>query len=227
MANRLAELPGLARACAALATGAAVVVPNPPPMTYGIVATAARRVNAVKRRPLDQNVAVSLHDRGEWAALTAAIDLADGCLSGVNVLLQQRLSVLLPLRQDVAAPDWTAPAVRNGYLAAFNAHWAPTAPLWERFPRPYGSSANVTGQDPANSAERPTTMFGGSCFDVEGDLLEGRPRQRSASTMVRIDPDGRLVLHRDSAQNAGSSRSEFLSGLADETGLGSAIERPS
>lgn len=215
------ELPGLEAICQALAAGAAAVVPNPFPMTYGVVATSARTVNAVKGRPLDQNVGVSLHDRGEWERVAPSIDLPPAALDAAIALLQQRFSLLLPVSSLVPAPDWVGPAVRDGYLAAFNGYWTETAPLWDRFPRLFGSSANVTGELPADSAARAAEMFGADCAVLEVPALEGHPAGRSASAMIRIDRSGGLVLHRPGAQSAvsGVAPVEYLQQLAAEVGL--------
>lgn len=196
------ELPGLSRACQVLAAGGAVVVPNPAPMSYGLVATSAETVNATKRRPIDQNVAVSLHNQSEWQRVAPSIDLPAASLDGVPALLSRRLTLLLPLRSRVPLPGWVTPAVRDGYLAVFNGHWAVTARLWERFPRLYGSSANITGEPPAASAADAVAMFGGAVPVIDGDSLRGRHSAGTASTMVRFDRAGRLWPYRAGAQDA-------------------------
>jgi tRNA A37 threonylcarbamoyladenosine synthetase subunit TsaC/SUA5/YrdC len=204
-----------------LAAGAAVVLPNPAPMAYGVVATRSEAVNALKGRRLDQNVAVSLHDRPQWHQLAPSIDLPPAALDAVLIVLAQRLTVLLPLRESVPPPDWVAPAIRDGYLAAFNGYWVATACLWERFPRLYGSSANLTGQPPAATAAQAVAMFGTDCPVVDADGLEDAPGPRSASTMVRIDRGGRLGLHRTGAHDAASGRvpAEYVRHLAAGVGL--------
>ncbi len=53
----------------ALAAGRPVVVPNPSPQAYGIIAPVPQVVNAAKGRPREQEVGVSLHDEREWQAL--------------------------------------------------------------------------------------------------------------------------------------------------------------
>ncbi len=215
------ELPGLARACQALAEGAVVVVPNPPPMTYGIVATSARALNAIKRRPLEQNVGVSLHEQSQWSAVASSIELSAAALSAAAGLMEQRFTVLLPMRPGRPPPGWFTPAVRDGYLAAFNGCWAPTARLWKEFPRLYGSSANVSGEAPADSAARAVEMFGTDCVVLDADAVDGPAVERQASTMVRIDRLGRLTLHRAGAQSkaSGLGPEEFLEQLAAEVGL--------
>jgi tRNA A37 threonylcarbamoyladenosine synthetase subunit TsaC/SUA5/YrdC len=215
------ELPGLARACAALAAGEAVVVPNPPPMAYGVVATSAWKVNAVKGRPHDQNVAVSLHDRSERRRVLPSIDLPAAAVQGVIALLDRRLTVLLPLRTDVPCPGWVFSAVRGGELAAFNGCWDATATVWEQFPRLYGSSANRTGEAPAGSARDARAALGGHCVVIEGDGLGDRSRASASSTMVRLDRHGRLILYRSGAHDQAWKHrpAAYVRHLADMVGL--------
>lgn len=215
------ELIGLTRALRVLRMGGAVVVPNPAPMAYGVVATRAHEVNAIKRRPADQNVAVSLHDRRQWEGLLPSIDLPPTALKAVGALLARRLSVLMPLRGSGAHPPWVSPAVRDGYLAAFNGYWTATACLWQEFPQLYGSSANVTGSGPAASASEARAMFGADCAVVGADRLDGQSGHRSASTMVRIDRTGRLALHRSGAHDTarGLGPDAYLRDLASSVGL--------
>ena len=201
------ELPGLSRACGVLADGGAVVVPNPAPMTYGLVATSPTVVNATKRRPVQQSVGVSLHSPSEWERVTPGIDLPSTCLDAVLALLRLRLTLLLPFG-DGAGPRWVAPAVQDGYLAAFNGYWTLTATLWETFPRLYGSSANVTGEPPAGSAREATRMFGPDVPVVDADAVRGDQTTRRASTMLRIDRDRGLHLHRAGAQDADHAQPE-------------------
>jgi len=216
---------GLSRACRALAEGDAVVVPNPAPLSYGVVATRARTVNACKGRTLDQNVAVSLHDRVERDRLSPSIDLSPAALHGVVSLLRLRLSVLLPLRHEVQYPDWVAPAVRDGYLAAFNGYWEPTAALWNGSPRLYGSSANHTGERPAASAAEAREIFGLDRVVVDVDASVAGRGPRWSSTMVRVDRTGGLSLHRTGAQDAASglTAQAYLARLADSVGLSLSI----
>lgn len=215
------EPHGLSRACRELAAGNAVVVPNPAPLSYGIVATTAPAVNRLKRRPSGQNVAVSMHDRTQWHQVKPGIDLPPAALDAVGFLLERRLSVLVPVRSTMSLPRWVAPAVRDGYLAVFDGSWAPTARLWQQFPRLYGSSANPTGRPPATSAAQAAAAFGDACAVVDADGLDGPPGSRWASTMVRIDPTGLLELHRSGAQDttSGLPSNEYCDDLADAVGL--------
>lgn len=219
-----AELPGLTRACDVLAAGQAVVIPNPPPMTYGLVATAARVINVVKSRPLDQPVAASLHDPSEWQRLVPCLDLPTSVLDAVVALLDRHLSLLLPLRPEAAPPSWVGPAVRAEQVCVFNGRWAPTAVIWERFPRLFGSSANRTGQSPATSAAQARAIFGPDCAVVDGDALGGS-RRLAASSMVALDRHGRLSLQRSGAHDQSHGRASapqpeaYLAWLADLVGL--------
>jgi tRNA A37 threonylcarbamoyladenosine synthetase subunit TsaC/SUA5/YrdC len=198
------EVPGLEEACLALDEGRAVVVPNPSPMTYGIVATNPYAVNALKHRPPDQNVAVSLHNAREWRDVAPSLDLPAELLPRVGALLRLRLSLLVPLRASVPHPDWINPAVRDGYLAMFSGWWAPLARLWDEFPRLYGSSANRTGQSPAASAAEAVAMVGTAAPVVNADAFRDLGRAHAASSMVRVAPDGELCLYRRGANDAAS-----------------------
>lgn len=208
----LTEIQRLAEACRALSDGRPVVVPNPSPMTYGVIATRPHPVNALKGRPLDQNVGVSLHDPTEWQQVVPCLDLpARWPADQVRALLDLRVSLLVPLR--ATHPDWLAQAVRSGYLAVFSGRWEPLARLWDAFPRLFGSSANRTGQRPAASAAEAIDNMGPDTVVVDADALRDLGRPHAASTMVRIDPGGELHLHRSGAQDAGLEPAEFLDRL--------------
>lgn len=211
----------LEHACRALDEGTAVVVANPPPMAYGLVATSATAINAIKRRPAGQAVAVSLHDESEWRRVAPSLDLPSAVLAAVGMLLQRRLSLLLPLRGGMRCPEWMTPAVRGGYLGAFSGRWTATAALWDAFPRLFGSSANLTGTAPAASAAQAIAMFGPELSVADAPAGNGPRRQRLASTMLRLDRRGEIALHRTGIHDAtAGSPSEFLRRLATDTGLG-------
>ena len=221
-------LPGLVAACRVLARGGAVVVANPAPMAYGVVATRAETVNRYKGRPLDQNVAVSVHDDSQWSRVVPCLDLSPEAVAAAVAMLHQRLSLLLPLRAGVERPRWVEPAIRDGWLAAFNGYWDLTAPLWEAYPQLYGSSANRTGQPPVTSAAQAIATFGPACVVVGDDGIPASSGPRSASTMVRIDRDGHLALHRSGAQDAASGQQPqaFLRSLAVDVGLAGPRDLP-
>lgn len=179
-------------------------MPNPSPMTYGLVATRAWAVNAAKGRPLHQPVAVSLHDKAQWQRVAPVIDLPAERLPMLVALLRERLSLLVPVRDAARLPAWVQPAVHAGELAMFSGWWAPLAALWERFPRLYGSSANRTGQPPVASAADAARTLGARAPIIDGDALRDPRRVHAASTMVRVTPDGQLGLYRRGAQDAAS-----------------------
>lgn len=214
------RFPGIEQACQALSVGLPAVVPNPAPMTYSIVAADARSINAVKGRPMGQSVAVSMHNHPQWDLVARSLDLGPILLEGVTALLARRITVLAPLRDASSPPEWTKPAIRNGWLAAFNGYWEPTSDIWDKFPRLYGSSANLTGQPASASAARAKAVFGTACAIVNGESFD-RPEPRWASTMVRMDRSGELTLHRSGAQDSvsGLEPTEFLRHLADSVGL--------
>ncbi|GEL24065.1 hypothetical protein PSU4_30190 [Pseudonocardia sulfidoxydans NBRC 16205] len=197
-------LPGLDAACRALARGQAVVVPNPSPMTYGLVATDPAAVNAAKGRPVEQPVAVSLHDHAEWHRVTPGLDLPRELLPRILALLDRRLSLLVPVREDASLPEWVRSGVHDGHLAMFNGRWGPSAPLWDRFPRLHGSSANRSGQPPAACAADAARMLGTDVPVIDGDALRDPRRVPRASSMVRVTRDGKMRLHRPGAQDVAS-----------------------
>lgn len=190
-------------------------------MTYGLVATTALAINASKGRAHDQPVAVSLHDPTEWHRLVPCLDLPPTALDSAVELLGLHLSVLLPLRPGTLLPGWLSPAVRAGRLFVFNGRWAPTAAVWDRFPRLYGSSANRTGQPPATSAAQARRALGPDCVVIDGDALAGGSRPLAASTVVRLDRRGELSLHRSGAhdQAVASQPDVYLGQLAGLVGL--------
>ena len=195
---------GVEAACRELAAGRAVIVPNPSPQTYGVVATQPVTVNALKGRPLNQNVAVSLHNAREWDEVSAILDLDPPTLRRVRLLLRMRLSILAPIRQAQLLPAWIEPAIRDGYLAMFDGYWEPVAPVWDGFPRLYGSSANRTGGAPAASAAEAAAIFGDDAVIVNADAWRDLTTAHAASTMILVAPDGTLTRYRPGAQDAAS-----------------------
>lgn len=198
-----------------------MIVANPAPMAYGVVATTARAINELKRRPAEQNVAVSVHDRSQWRELEPAVDLPPGALRSVVQLLRMRLTVLLPVGGTVPPPRWMAPALRDGRLAVFNGYWPALDWLWQRFPRLYGSSANVTGEPAVTSAAAAMAMFGADCVLAEADTETDDSDPRWSSTMVSLDATGRISLHRSGAQDqvCGAPAHDFIKELARTVGL--------
>lgn len=206
---------GLDAACAALAAGRPVVLPNATPMSYVVTATTPAVVNAAKGRPRDQNVGMAIYDEADWRQLAAVIDLPPDTLAWVLDLQRRELiSFLVPLRARVASPSWIAAAVRDDYLGVFAPWWPPLAPLWQQFPRLFVSSANRTGASPAATAAQAAAAFGPDVVVVDGDALRAPSLTRGATTILRITPQGRLSIYRSGAHDADLAPEAFLERLA-------------
>jgi tRNA A37 threonylcarbamoyladenosine synthetase subunit TsaC/SUA5/YrdC len=186
----------------ALTAGRAVVLPNPSPLTYVVAAIDPQAVNAAKARPVGQEVALWVHDESTWRDLTPSLDLSFATLDvAVTLLRVELVTLLVPVRADAKLSDWASPALRDGYLLLFGARWQPLAHLLERFPRLYVSSANRTGQPPAATAARAVAMFGPDIPVADADSLRETGIPHSATTMLRIAPDGTLAHVRHGAQD--------------------------
>lgn len=206
---------GLDAAWAALAAGQPVVLPNATPLAYMVVATSPREVNRLKGRPLHQNVGITLYDDADWRSVQPALDLApDGFERMLELMRRELLSFLAPLRHGAELPEWLRPAVRDGWLGVFAGRWRPLTPLWERFPRLFGSSANRTGQPPAGSAAEAAAVLGDTTVVVDGDAQRDVAATRGATTILRMWPDGTIALHRTGAHDAGLSAHDYLARLA-------------
>lgn len=129
--------------------GGAVVVANPSPMSYGVVARDARAVNLLKGRPVDQPVGISVHSEAAHDQLFRYLDLRTDTLAAIDFALAERISVLARIRSDPTMPEWLSPAIQDGWVLFFDGCWGPLALLWLTFPFLYGSSANRTGEAPA------------------------------------------------------------------------------
>jgi tRNA A37 threonylcarbamoyladenosine synthetase subunit TsaC/SUA5/YrdC len=207
----MTDLPGLDAACRALAAGRPVVLPNRAPLAYIVVATDPREVNRLKGRPVHQSVGIALSDDADWRALEPALDLTGAGLARMRALMRRELlSFLAPVRDGVTLPEWLAPAERDGWLGLFAGCWRPLGPVWQRFPRLFGSSANRTGRPPAGSAAEAAAAFGDSTVVVDGDERRASTLTRGATTILRIGPDGTPALHRSGAHDAGLTADEFL-----------------
>jgi tRNA A37 threonylcarbamoyladenosine synthetase subunit TsaC/SUA5/YrdC len=214
----VSALPGLGAARRALAAGRPVVLPNATPLAYIVVATDPREVNRVKGRPLEQNVGITLHDDADWRALQPALDLPPEGFARMRALMRRELlSFLAPVRAGAELPAWIRPAVRDGRLGLFAGCWRPLEPLWAGFPRLFGSSANRTGRAPAASAAEAAAAFGDAALVVDGDARRDVAATRGATTIVRMEADGTLALHREGAHDAGLAPDEFLRRLQAAT----------
>lgn len=190
--------------------GAAVVVTNPSPMTYGVVARDARAVNLLKGRPAEQPVGISVHTAAAHDQLFRYLDLPTDALATIDFALAERISVLAPIRADPTMPEWLAPAIQDGWVLFFDGYWGPLAYLWESHPFLYGSSANRTGEAPAASAAGARAQFPADTVIIDADDRRTPAAAYGASTIIRVDPDGRLTLQRSGMQDQAAGGPDVL-----------------
>ncbi|MFJ4864699.1 Sua5/YciO/YrdC/YwlC family protein [Streptomyces sp. NPDC088748] len=189
----------------ALRAGAAVVLPNPAPLTHVVTATTPHAVNEAKGRPPGQAVALWAHHAETLRTVLAVarLDAAATALAA-RLLTEEHLTVLLPLRTDPHLPDWLAPAAQDGRVLLFAARWQPLRPLLDEHPVLYVSSANRTGLPPAATTAEALAVFPAAVPVLRpphgADGPAGGPARR-ATTTVAVHPDGRLTLHRHGAQD--------------------------
>ncbi|HWD78805.1 MAG TPA: META domain-containing protein, partial [Kribbella sp.] len=190
--------------------GEAVVVTNPSPMTYGVVARDARAVNVLKGRPADQPVGISVHTEAAHDQLLRYLDLRTDALATVDFALAERISVLAPIRSDPTMPEWLAPAIDDGWVLFFDGLWAQLSLLWLTFPFLYGSSANRTGEAPAATAAEARAQFPTDTVIIDADDRRTPAAAYGASTIIRVDPDGSLTLHRSGIQDQAAGGPDAL-----------------
>ncbi|MEV7545645.1 Sua5/YciO/YrdC/YwlC family protein [Streptomyces sp. NPDC089915] len=202
MNTRRAPVP-LSEAGRALLTGAAVVLPNPAPLTHVVTATRAGTVNEAKGRPARQPVALWAHHPDTLHALGHVWDLDPATAAMARWLLaEEHLTVLVPVRDPAGAPAWTAPAVKDGWMLLFGTRWEPLRPLLDAHPVLYVSSANRTGRPPAATTAEALAMFPDRVHVLEPAATNpADTTPRAATTTVRLHTDGSLELHRHGAQN--------------------------
>jgi heat shock protein HslJ/tRNA A37 threonylcarbamoyladenosine synthetase subunit TsaC/SUA5/YrdC len=188
----------------------AVVVTNPSPMTYGVVARDARAVNLLKGRPVDQPVGISVRSEAAHDQLFRYLDLRTDTLAAIDIALAERISVLAPIRSDPTMPEWLSPAIQDGRVLFFDGCWGPLALLWLTFPFLYGSSANRTGEAPAASATEARAQFPTGTVIIDADHLRTPSAAYGTSTMIRVEPDGRMSLHRSGIQDQEAGGADIL-----------------
>ncbi|TDO66648.1 tRNA A37 threonylcarbamoyladenosine synthetase subunit TsaC/SUA5/YrdC [Kribbella sp. VKM Ac-2571] len=190
--------------------GGAVVVTRPSPMTYGVVARDARAVNVLKGRPVDQPVGISVHLEAAHDQLFRCLDLGTDTLAAVDFALAERISVLAPIRPDPTMPEWLTPAIKDGWVLFFDGAWGELPFLWPSFPFLYGSSANRTGEAPATSAGEARAQFPPGTVIIDADDRRTPAAAYGASTIVRVEPDGRMSLHRSGVQDQEAGGADVL-----------------
>ncbi|MEU0788339.1 hypothetical protein ABZ341_43295 [Streptomyces sp. NPDC006173] len=194
----------LSQAMRALREGAAVVLPNPAPLTHVVAATTPQAVNEAKGRLSDQPVALWAHHPDTLHAVAAVTELdAAGTALATRLLAEEHLTLLMPLHPS-PQPFWLAPACKAGWALLFGARWQPLRPLLDEHPVLYVSSANRTGRPPAATTGEALAMFPATVPVLQ---LPRPPETgtataaRQATTTVVLHPDGRLTLHRHGAQD--------------------------
>ncbi|MFJ8988837.1 Sua5/YciO/YrdC/YwlC family protein [Streptomyces sp. NPDC102279] len=201
----------LSQAIRALREGAAVVLPNPAPLTHVVTATTPQAVNEAKGRPSDQPVALWAHHPDTLHAVAAVTELdAAGTALAARLLAEEYLTLLVPLRPSPQL-SWLVPACKAGWALLFGARWQPLRPLLDEHPVLYVSSANRTGRQPAATTADALAMFPATVPVLQ---LPHRPETgtataaRQATTTVALHPDGRLTLHRHGAQDRSYDHSD-------------------
>jgi heat shock protein HslJ/tRNA A37 threonylcarbamoyladenosine synthetase subunit TsaC/SUA5/YrdC len=208
------DLPELARAelraVEVLRGGGAVVVTNPGPMTYGVLARDARAINRLKGRPVDQPVGISIHAEAAHDQLFRYLDVGTDTRAAIDFALAERITVLAPIRSDPTRPEWLAPAVKDGWVLFFDGSWGQLAYLWTSFPFLYGSSANRTGEAPVASAAEARRQFPDGTLIIDADHLREPAAAYGAGTIIRVEPDGRMSLHRSGIQDQEAGGAEVI-----------------
>ncbi|TDW90985.1 tRNA A37 threonylcarbamoyladenosine synthetase subunit TsaC/SUA5/YrdC [Kribbella pratensis] len=190
--------------------GGAVVVTRPSPMTYGVVARDARAVNVLKGRPVDQPVGISVHLEDAHDQLFRYLDLRSDTLAAADFALAERMSVLAPIRPDPAMPEWLTPAIKDGWVLFFDGAWGELPFLWTSFPFLYGSSANRTGEAPAASAAEARAQFPPGTVIIDADDRRTPAAAYGVSTIIRVEPDGRMSVHRSGVQDQEAGGADVL-----------------
>jgi L-threonylcarbamoyladenylate synthase len=202
------ELP---RALRVLSEGGIVAVATE--TFFGLLADARRRdaidrVFALKGRDAAKGVALLLPDRTAWASLVTAIPplaalLADRFWPGALTVALAARSDLDPRLQSAGtvAVRWPGASDAGRIAAAFG------APLT-------ATSANLTGQKPAESSDDVEAAFGDAVARGELLVLSGRAPGGAPSTVVRVEGERVTVLRH------GQIRESDLAGVVPRAALG-------
>lgn len=194
-----------------LDAGAPVVLPMPRPLGYALAGTDPAAVNRAKGRPGQQAAGVVVAD---LALLRPHLDLEE---AGIELARRLSAELLLNLLLPVAGsgPDWFAPSMRDGWLAATLAMADPVRPLLDERGHLYLSSANPTGSPVACDAPTADAAFDGRLLVLDGDHGRRATGRIGSAAIIRVGRGSHLEVVRDGAQNAAIRRDpkRFLRGL--------------
>jgi tRNA A37 threonylcarbamoyladenosine synthetase subunit TsaC/SUA5/YrdC len=188
---------GLLKVREALDSGRAVGVPGPLPLPYVVAARSARKVNEVKGRPLEQPVTLIVSTMDRVAPFLTAdrqtLEFA-GWLSRSHLIHLQ-----IPVKGEV--PLWASGAVAKGIMGVSLAWRNDLLQLFGDEGFLYASSANLTGERPAATADQLASVLGDE-LPIFADDPELPGQDRAASgVIVRIDEGQQARLVRGGIQN--------------------------
>ncbi|MCP6759969.1 MAG: hypothetical protein NHB32_14705 [Fischerella sp. CENA71] len=187
-----------------LSEGQPVVLPNPSPLPYVVVAVSPIIINSLKRRSLDQNVASFI---GRFETVKQYFNLDQyGMEIAEKCLVENKMTVLCPVKNDIEMPTFFLPSLKNNHVLLFATHLPGLQQLCVEFPSLYVSSGNVTKMEPQQFCTDVQTQFkefGNPEFKlllVDGDHLRDRHQRHGSTTMVMISPTGNLSITRKGIQ---------------------------
>jgi tRNA A37 threonylcarbamoyladenosine synthetase subunit TsaC/SUA5/YrdC len=185
--------------------GQPVVLPNPSPLPYVVVAVSPVIINSVKRRSIDKNVASFI---GRFDTIKQYFDLdQSGMKIAEKCLVEKQMTVLCPVKNDIEVPTFLLPSLSNNHVLLFAAHLAGLQQLCLQFPSLYVSSGNVTSMEPkqfCTDVEAQFQEFGNPEFRlllVDGDHLRDKHRRHGSTTMVMVSQTGELSVKRNGIQD--------------------------
>jgi tRNA A37 threonylcarbamoyladenosine synthetase subunit TsaC/SUA5/YrdC len=187
-----------------LSEGQPVVLPNPSPLPYVVVAVSPVIVNSLKRRAIDQNVASFI---GRFEPIKQYFNLDQyGMEIAEKCLVEKKMTVLCPVNNDIEVPTFLLPSLNGNHVLLFAAHLAGLQQLCLQFPSLYVSSGNVTKMEPkqlCTDVQAQFKEFGNPEFRlllVDGDYLRDRHQRHGSTTMVMISRTGELSVKRKGIQ---------------------------
>jgi tRNA A37 threonylcarbamoyladenosine synthetase subunit TsaC/SUA5/YrdC len=187
-----------------LSEGQPIVLPNPSPLPYMVVAVSPVIINSLKRRSIDQHVASFL---GRFETIKQYLNLDQyGMEIAEKCLVEKKMTVLCPVKNDIEVPAFLLPSLNKNHLLLFAAHLAGLQQLCLQFPSLYVSSGNVTRMEPkqlCTDVQAQFKEFGNPEFRlllVDGDHLRDRHQLHGSTTMVMISRTGKLSVKRKGIQ---------------------------